>query len=122
MRHAIPSNGFAADLKAVNEDAIVVLHRFKDGMLLVMIFDDEMPPFTTREVIPGELPSVPEGKDSLTSATGYVFWIAQEDKAGTFDFEGRQYAFLDIEDYVLWTDETAVRGKYDEVCKKARGA
>lgn len=45
----------------------------------------------------------------------------QEDKAATFDFEGRRYAFLDIEDYVVWTDEEAVRRKYDEVCDKARG-
>jgi hypothetical protein len=58
----------------------------------------------------------------LVAATGYVFWIPQEDKAGTFEFEGRRYAFLDIEDYVLWSDEETARRKYDEVCKKARGA
>src|SRR4051794_32117013 len=89
MLHAILSQGFAADLKAVNEDAVVVLHRFKDGMLLVMVFDGEMPSFTGREVKPGEWPSVPEGKNAETTATGYVFHIAEPDVKGTFEFEGQ---------------------------------
>ena len=62
------------------------------------------------------------GKHAVTTATGYVFHIADPDVKGTFEFEGRRYAFLDIEDYVVWTDEEAVRRKYEEVVGKARGA
>ena len=118
MIQAIPSQGFDADLKAVNQDGIVVLHRFKDGMLLIMNFDDEMPAFTTKAVEPGA--ALEEVQDN-TTATGYVFWNAEPDVKGTFEFEGQRYACADIEDYVLWTDEEAVRRKYVEVCDKARG-
>jgi hypothetical protein len=92
MLHAIPSQGFAADLKAVNEDAIVVLHRFKDGILLVMVYDDEMPAFTTKPIEPAASLDDVQGKDAVTSATGYVFHNAEPDAAGTFDFEGLRYA------------------------------
>jgi hypothetical protein len=61
-----------------------------------------------------------QDNNAVTTATSYVFRIAEPDKAGTIEFEGRQYAFLDIEDYVLWTDEEAVRRKYEEVVGKAK--
>jgi len=61
-----------------------------------------------------------QGKDAVTTATGYVFHVAEPNVNGTFEFEGRRYAFIDIEDYVVWTEEEAVRRKYDEVVVKAR--
>ena len=121
MIYAVPSQGFDADIQAVNQDGVVVLHRWQDGMLLVLTFDDEMPAFTAKPVEPGALFGV-HGKDAVTSATGYVFWNSEPDEKGTFEFEGQRYAFADIEDYVVWTDEGAVRRKYDEVREKARGA
>ena len=121
MTHATASQGFAADLQVVNQDGIVVLHRWADGMLLVMTFDDEMPAFTAKGIKPGALEGV-RGKDAVTSATGYVFQVVEPDVNGAIDFEGLRYALLDIEDYVVWTDEEAVRRKYNEVREKARGA
>ena len=120
MTHATPSQGFAADIQAANQDGIVVLHRWKDGMLLVLTFDDEMPAFTAKPVEPRALFGYVQGKDAVTTATGYVFHAAAPDVNGTFEFEGRRYAFIDIEDYVVWTEEEAVRRKYDEVVVKAR--
>ena len=120
MTHATPSQGFAADIQAANQDGIVVLHRWKDGMLLVLTFDDEMPAFTAKPVEPWVLMEKIQGKDAVTTATGYVFHVAEPDVKGTFEFEGRRYSFIDIEDYVVWTDEEAVRRKYEEVVGKAR--
>ena len=55
-----------------------------------------------------------------TTAAGYVFHVPEPEVEGTFEFEGRCYAFSDIEDYVVWTDEEAVRRKYEEVVGKAQ--
>lgn len=118
MIQAIPSQkSFDADLVAANTDQIVVLHRWADGMILVMVFDDEMPAFTTKPIPHGEKAMEPiRGKDALTTATGYVFWVIEPDAAtGPIEFDGRKYAFIDIYDYVTWTDEGAVRAKYEEV-------
>src|ERR1035437_8094560 len=53
MIQAVPSQkSFDADLAAANADQIVVLHRWDDGMILVMMFDDEMPGFTSEETRP----------------------------------------------------------------------
>ncbi len=120
MIQATPSQGFDADLKVVNDDGIVVLHRWQDGMLLVLTFDDEMPAFTTKPVESGASIGDIQGKDAVTTATGYVFHVAEPDVNGTFEFEGQRYAFLDIEDYVVWTDEKEVRRKYEDVMGKAR--
>jgi len=109
MFHAIPSQNFHSDLQAVNHDAIVVLHRFNDGMLLLMTFDDEMPAFTAGG-----------SANEATTATGYVFRIAEPDEKGTIEFEGKTYGIIEIEDYVVWTDVELVRRKYEEVVGKAR--
>ena len=119
MIQATASQGFDADIQAVNHDGLVVLHRWEDGMLLVMTFDDEMPAFSAKPVQPGALLDSIGGKDILTSATGYVFHVAEPDVNGTFEFEGKRYSFLEIEDYVVWTDDGAVRRKYEEEVGKA---
>ena len=120
MVHATASQGFAADIEAVNQDHIVVLHRWNDGMLLVLTFDDDMPAFTAKLIEPGiSLDDIPS-MDTRTTATGYVFRVAEPNTKGTFDFEDVRYAFIDIEDYVVWSDDDAVRKKYEEVVGKAR--
>jgi len=117
--NAVASQGFEADIKAADADQMVVLHRWADGMILTMMFDDEMPEFTTREIRPGELPPT-GGKDALTMATGYVFRVAEPRHDGHVQYDGRKYAFIEIYDYVPWTDdEVAVRAKYDEVKTRA---
>jgi len=50
MIQASPSQGFDADIQAANRDEIVVLHRWQDGMLLLLTFDDEMSAFTAKPV------------------------------------------------------------------------
>lgn len=39
---------------------------------------------------------------------------------GLLAFDGARYSILDIYDYVLRTDDAAVRAKYREVIAKAR--
>ena len=120
MVQATASQGFDADIQAVNDDGIVVLHRWKDGMLLVLTFDDEMPAFTAKPIEPGALLDAIHGKDAVTSATGYVFSVMEADGKGSFEFKGCRYSLVEIEDYVVWTDDDAVRRKYEEVLSKAR--
>ena len=120
MIQAAPSQGYAADIQTVNQDGIVVLHRWSDGMLLVMAFDDDLPAFTTKSIEPAAALEAIDRIDSVTTATGYVFWTSESDPKGSFEFEDRRYSLIDIEDYVVWTDEEAVRRKYDEVVAKAR--
>ena len=120
MIQAAPSQGYAADIQTVNQDGIVVLHRWSDGMLLVMAFDDDLPAFTTKSIEPAAALEAIDRIDSVTTATGYVFWTSESDPKGSFEFEGQRYAFIEIEDYVTWTDEEAVRRKYEEVVGKAK--
>lgn len=118
---AVPAKGFVADLAAANADQIVVLHRWADGMILVMMFDDQMPGFTAKLIPRGEqsLESV-RGKDAVITATGYVFWVVAPDAAnGPIEFENQRYSYTEIYDYVVWTDERAVRAKYGEVLARA---
>jgi hypothetical protein len=67
-----------------------------------------MPAFTTKPIEPAASLDNVQGKDAITTATGYVFHVAEPNEAGTFEFEGQRYAFIDIEDYVVWTDEEVV--------------
>ena len=99
----VPSGGFAKDVEAVNGGRLVVLHRFRDGGLLVMTYDGEIP-----------------GCKGRLAASGYVFWYAGEDPAGPLAFGGRAYALVDIVDYVLWTDDADVEDAYREAVAKAR--
>ena len=99
----IPSEGLAKDIEAVNGGRLVVLHRFRDGGLLVMTYDDE----------------IPSGEGRL-AASGYVFWYAGEDPAGPLAYAGRAYALVDIIDYALWTDDADVEMTYREAVAKAR--
>jgi hypothetical protein len=79
-----------------------------------------MPAFTTKPIEFGRLPEPPKGKDAMTTATGYVFHTAEPDVNGLIEFEGKRYSFGDIEDYVTWTGDAAVRQQYDEVVASAR--
>ena len=119
MKTAVHSQGFDADVHAVNQDHAVVLHQWHDGMLLVIMFDDQMPAFTSKP-IPHGAPLSIIGKDAMTSTTGYVFWIAEPSEQGFLEFENRRYDLVEIYDYVLWTHDAEVRARYDTVLARAK--